>query len=158
MHIPSYSLRPTTWADFEFVFQLNKVNLQKSAARSHEWNEEAERAALQQKFEPGRDQIIQIEGRDAGVFTIEYHNAEVCLNRIELLPEFEGKGIGTALIQDVLIEAKLANVPVALQGLQKNSVKPFYPQLGYRSIEEVDTRIDNNGMNRRVKCRLSTVS
>lgn len=158
MNIPSYSLRPSTWDDFEFVFQLNNVNLQKSADRSHEWNEEAERANLQRRFVPGRDQIIQIQGRDVGVFTIEYHNSEVCLHHIELLPEFQGKGIGTALIQDVLTEAKLANVPVALQDIQEKPANRFYPQLDYRNREEVDARIDNNGMNRGAKYHMSTVS
>jgi GNAT superfamily N-acetyltransferase len=158
MHSKSYSLRPTTWDDFEFVFRLNKVNLQKSVDRLHEWNEEAERAELRRKFVPGRDQIIQIKGQDAGVFTIEYHNSEVYLHHVELLPEFQGKGIGTALIRDVLTEAKLANVPVTFQDLQEKPTKQFYSQLGLRDIEEVEEKVDDNGINCDIKRRMSTIS
>ena len=50
------------------------------------------------KFAPGRDQIVQIAGHAVGVFTVEYQESEICLNHIELLPELQGKGIGTALM------------------------------------------------------------
>jgi hypothetical protein len=72
MNIPLYSLRRATWDDFEFVFQLNKANMRKYVELVRVWDDEAERADMYQKFMPGRDQIVQIDGQDVGVFKIFY--------------------------------------------------------------------------------------
>ncbi|ESA31970.1 acetyltransferase [Leptolyngbya sp. Heron Island J] len=152
--ISLYSLRPATWDDFEFVFQLNKINMWKYVELVRVWSDEVERADMHRKFAPGRDQIVQIDGKAVGVFKVDYQESEICLNHIELLPEFQGKGVGTALMQKVLTEAESLNMPVTLYVLKINPAKQFYKHLGFQTVEEIASGKDCNGMERGVKCKM----
>jgi GNAT superfamily N-acetyltransferase len=154
MSIPSYSLRSATWDDFEFVFQLNKANMRKYVELVRVWDDAAERADMYQNFIPERDQIVQIDGQDVGVFTVEERDEEIYLNHIELLPEFQGKGIGTALIQKVLTKAASRNKPVTLHVLKNNPARQFYEHRGFQTVEEIASRTDCNGIKRGVKCKM----
>lgn len=154
MNTQLYCLRPATSGDFEFVFQLNKANMRKYVELVRVWDDEAERADMYRKFIPGHDSIVQIDGKDIGVFTVEYRDSEIYLNHIELLPAFQGKGIGTVLIRKILAEGTYLSKPVILHVLKINPAKQFYEHLGFQIVEEIASGIDCNGMQRGVKCKM----
>ncbi len=58
------------------------------------------------------------------------------LRHIQICPEFQGKGIGTLILKQLLCEAKNASATVVLNVLDVNPSKQLYERLGFRVIEE----------------------
>jgi len=133
-------LQLSTADDFEFVFQLNKTNMRPYVEQMRGWNDQAERLAMQQQFHPGCDQIIMIDGKEAGIFGVDRHASEIQLRHIEILPEYQRLGVGTALIRSLLHEAQQAKLPVRLTVLKVNPARRLYSRLGFRIAGETESK------------------
>jgi len=94
---------------------------------------------MRRHFPLGEDQIIIVDGRDVGRLAVDRYPDRINLRLIEILPEYQGRGIGTAIIQDILDEARQAKIPVTLMVLSINPAQRLYERLGFAAIEEIDT-------------------
>lgn len=133
-----YELRPATDNDFEFVFQLNKANMRHYVELLRGWNDEAEREDMRAGFQAGVDQIITLAGEDIGRLRVERHPDHVELRHIEILPGYQGKGVGSRVIRDILADAKKQGLPVTLTVLSLNPAQRLYERLGFCNVEEYD--------------------
>jgi 8-oxo-dGTP diphosphatase len=93
-------------------------------------------------FCPERSQIVIVEGQDVGVLRLELGSDEWFLDVLEILPEWQGKGIGTYVIQAMLADASECQKPVALQVLKVNPAKRLYERLGFRKVGETPTHVE----------------
>lgn len=87
-----YTLRQAEQADYDFLYHLHKETMQAYVEATWGWNEEWQREYFDRKWDPCRRQIIQVNGRDAGVLVVDNRQGEHYLGLIELLPEFQGAG------------------------------------------------------------------
>lgn len=132
-----YTLRPATNADFEFLYQLHRAAMKAYIQATWGWEESWQRDYFQAKWEPSKRNIIQVEGQDAGVLVIEHREVEYYLGLIEILPEFQGQGVGTAVIQDFIAAAQAQNLPATLHVLKSNEpARQLYERLGFTLIAE----------------------
>lgn len=128
----AYSLRPATEADFDFLFALHRAAMRDYIEPIWGWHEEWQQEYFRRKFEPRRRRIIQVDGRDAGVLVVEWREDEIYLGLIELLPEFQGRGIGSAIVADLLAKARARQLPLALHVLKTNQpARRLYERLGF---------------------------
>jgi ribosomal protein S18 acetylase RimI-like enzyme len=58
-----------------------------------------------------------------------------------LLPEFQNRGIGTAVLRELLAHAEGRGVPVQLGTLHANRAAALYRRLGFREIGRTQTHI-----------------
>lgn len=133
-----YGLRPATSEDFEFVFQLNKVNMYHYVQELRGWDDAFERADLRLGFRPGVDQIITLGDQDIGRLLVVRHPDCVEIRHIEILPQYQRRGIGTRVILDVLQDAREQGLPVTLTVLNTNPARKLYERLGFREVETFD--------------------
>jgi ribosomal protein S18 acetylase RimI-like enzyme len=147
-----YTLRESNEDDFEFVFQLNKTNMQKYVQMLRGWDDEAEREDMRRHFRSGSDQIIIVDGRGVGRLAVDRYPNRIELRHIEILPAYQGRGIGAAIILDILEEARQMNLPVTLMVLNVNPAKRLYERLGFRTVEEIETG------KKGVKCRMEAAT
>jgi len=134
----TYGLRPAVAEDFEFVFQLNKANMYRYVELLRGWNDDAEREDMRHSFRPGAEQIITFAGRDIGRLAVERHPDRIEIRHIEILPEFQGKGLGSQIIRDILAEGRKAGLPVTLTVLSLNPARRLYERLGFKRVDEYD--------------------
>ncbi len=136
-----YTLRPATPADFEFLYQLHRAAMKAYIEAIWGWEESWQRDYFQAKWEPSKRQIIQVEGQDAGVLVIEDRDDEYYLGLIEILPEYQGQGVGTAVIQNFIAAAQAQNLPATLHVLKANpAAHHLYERLGFTLIAEEEHR------------------
>ena len=133
-----YTLRPARDDDFEFLFRLKAVALGPYVAKVWGWNEDEQRQRFARQFDTARYQIVLRE-KDIGVVAVEEREHEIYLSNIELLPEYQRKGIGTALIGEVLAQADRKGLPVALQVFKINPARHLYERLGFEITGETAT-------------------
>ena len=133
----AYILRPATDDDFHFLFGLHRAAMGQYIESIWGWHDDWQEEYFQRKFEPQRRRIIQVDGRDAGVLVVEWREDEIYLGLIELLPEFQGRGIGAAVVIDLLAKAQARGLPLALHALKTNHpARRLYERLGLRVVGE----------------------
>jgi GNAT superfamily N-acetyltransferase len=138
----SISLRPAVPADAEFCYQLHKAAMGDYITAIWGWDELIQRAFHTRAFDPGRWQVITVDGADAGMLDVEYRADEIYLSRIEIHPGHQGHGIGTRLISAILDEATQKGQDLVLDVLTVNHrARALYARLG---MTEVTRHGDNN--------------
>jgi ribosomal protein S18 acetylase RimI-like enzyme len=144
------TLRPATSADKKFCFRLHKAAMGDYITGIWGWDERFQRDFHTRAFDPRRWQIIRANGTDAGMLHVERRPDEIYLARIEILPEFQGRGIGTRLIKMLIDEAMRNDKAFVLEVLANNHrAQALYERLGLAEVgrhgeheHKVDMRLE----------------
>jgi putative hydrolase of the HAD superfamily len=134
-----YELRAATDADYRFLYDLHVATLRAYVEQTWGWDEAYQKAYFQEHFEPARRRVIVVDGQDVGVLQVKRTEAEVVLQNIRIAPAWQRRGLGTAIIQDILAQAQRDGLPVALRVLKVNPAKRLYERLGFVVIGETPT-------------------
>lgn len=137
----AYTLRPATPEDYDFLFALHHAAMRDYIETIWGWHDDWQQEYFRRKFDPQPRQIIQVEGQDAGVVVVEERPEELYLSLIELLPAYQGRGIGGAIVRELLAQARTAGVPLTLHVLKSNEpARRLYERLGLRIVGEEAAR------------------
>lgn len=132
-----YTLRPATDDDFDFLFALHRSAMREYIDAIWGWHEEWQAEYFLKKFDPSTRQIIVVDGIEAGVLVVEERPDEVYVGLIELLPAYQGQGIGTLIIAGLLADAHSRGLPLSLHVLRTNHpARRLYERLGLGVVEE----------------------
>jgi len=128
--------------DFNFLYQLKKKALKEYISKTWGWDEEWQKKYFIQNFKPDKIQIITISGEKIGCISVLEENLCYFLSLIELLPEYQNKGIGTQLIKELILKANESNKCVKLHVLKVNTeAQILYKRLGFSIQEESETHL-----------------
>ncbi len=129
------ALRPAVPADLEFCFRLHRAAMGEYITAVWGWDEQFQRDHERGAFAPGRWQIITADGADVGMIHVDYRPDEIYLSRIEILPGYQGRGIGTALIGALIDEARQRGQAFGLEVLTVNRrAHALYLRLGLTEV------------------------
>lgn len=95
------------------------------------WDESRVQRESREDSSSSNAQVIQVGNVAVGVFLVERLITHIQLEQIYLLPEYQGLGIGTALLNSLIAEAVQSKVPVRLRVLAVNPAKSFYKRFGF---------------------------
>lgn len=73
------------------------------------------------------------------MISVEQIENAVFLSKTYILPEYQGRGIGTQLIKSILDRAFDSGLPVMLQVLRVNPAERFFEHLGSVEAGETET-------------------
>ena len=82
---------------------------------------------------------ILVAGELAGRLYVHRREREIRIMDIALLPEFRGRGIGTKLLNEILMEGERTGRPVTIHVESFNPARRLYERLGF-------TRVASNGV------------
>lgn len=132
-----YRLREVTEQDYDFIYQLKKDAYIKYVEMNFgEWKEEVQKAlfkAFMEKFKEGM-YIITFQGKDIGFYNACENDYMYEIGNICIVPEYQNRGIGTAILQNVITEH--ADKDIHLQYFKQNPVGRLYERLGFQRIGE----------------------
>ena len=127
------ALRPARPADSEFCYRLHQAAMGEYVAALFGWDEQVQRGYQDRAFNPSRWQIITAGGTDVGMIDVERRAGEIFLGRIEILPAYQGRGIGTRLIGALIAEAHRQGQALVLEVFAVNRrARALYQRLGLR--------------------------
>jgi ribosomal protein S18 acetylase RimI-like enzyme len=135
-----YALRPATPDDYEWVRRLHHTVLRAAVEDMWGWDEAFQDDFFARFFQPSKVQVIRVEGRDAGILSVERRDEHILLSNIWLAPDFQGKGVGTRVVVDLQAQAGAAHLPLVLEVLRTNRARELYERLGFGVYEETATR------------------
>ncbi len=141
MSAPPLSLRPAGPADAEFLYRVYASTRLEELAPTG-WPREQIEAFLRMQFRAqdthyrsyfpdAAFDVIVCAGEPAGRLTVDRRPAEIRVVDIALLPEFRGRGAGSALLRALLAEAAAAGVPVRIHVEANNPARRLYDRLGF---------------------------
>ena len=134
------SIRKARVDDSEFLFSTKKEAFRDYVERVSGWDESHQRELHNTRFAAHDFRIIQFRRIDVGFFATSNTSETVKLHQLFILPEYQGRGIGSACMMRIINNANLAQKPVMLQVLKINTrAIAFYQRLGF-TIAEEDSR------------------
>jgi ribosomal protein S18 acetylase RimI-like enzyme len=133
-------------ADLPFLARLYASTRIEELA-SMPWNEEQKAAFLRMQFQaqhahyqqyyPTADWLVTMRaGQDIGRLYIDRWPSEHCVIDIAFLPEHRGKGLGAALLRDLLDESASAGKDMSIHVEKFNPAMRLYRRLGFVTEED----------------------
>jgi ribosomal protein S18 acetylase RimI-like enzyme len=138
------TLRTVEEADESFLFSVYASTREEELARVA-WDEPARQRFLGMQFKaqshsyrtgyPGAIfQVILVDDRPAGRLYVHRRANELRVMDIALLPEYRGRGIGTALLKDMMEGGRRAGLPVTIHVEMFNPALRLYERLGFKKV------------------------
>ncbi len=142
-----FALRPETEADIPFLRRLYISTRWEELAAVPDWTDEQKIAFLESQFAAQRQHylayyanaafdVLEADGIPAGRLYLDRQAKTLLIVDIALLPDWRNRGIGTALIEAVFAEARLAGKEVSISVEKFNPAQRLYRRLGFREYAE----------------------
>ena len=137
-----YELRQTSASDREWVYQLN-VRCYETlvVAQFGKWDDDWQREHFAEKWDPSAYEIVVFEGRDVGILFAAVEEDHVFLREIQIAPEFQNRGMGTAILIDLIDQAHRKGLPLRLRALHRNRATRLYERLGFSQTGRTETHV-----------------
>lgn len=138
----AWTLRPATAADRPFIVEVNRVAMGPYLEATFGWDEAALRTYFAESFDASGGQVIEVDDVDVGELLVDERPGELVLVRIALLPDWQGRGLGAAIVGGLIERAREAESAVVLQVFETNPrAAQLYKSLGFVRIGESDTDV-----------------
>ena len=132
---PTFSLRPATDDDQELCYKIHCSAMRDVVDRVFGWDEEDQRARFARGWSAPELQVIMVDGNAAGMLSVADRPNDIYLWDIELDPAFQGRGIGSAVIQGLQSSSAERGMPLLLEVFAVNDrAKALYARLGFREV------------------------
>ncbi|WP_339387277.1 GNAT family N-acetyltransferase [Vibrio caribbeanicus] len=129
-----YRLRLARERDFDFCFELKKAAEFEPIQNVFGWDEDTQKSLHTREWLTAKPTIIEIKERPVGSFLIEKKATHWYFGRFFLLPELQGQGVGSQILQEVTNKADKVAMPIHLSYLQTNRVGNLYLRFGFLAV------------------------
>jgi ribosomal protein S18 acetylase RimI-like enzyme len=173
--LSSIALRPVAADDAALLEALYRASRADEVA-AWGWNDGQVEAFLEMQWQIERraraiqhpnaeHRIVVLDGRAVGRLLVDRTSDEIRIVDIGLLPEARGRGIGTALLGDLIAEAEARAVRIVLSVRRGNAAERLYRRLGFTVTGEDELQIKmafcplphataESGSSRREECQI----
>ena len=139
-------LRPVEDADRAFLVELYGSTREEELAQVS-WQPGAREAFVEQQFAaqdahyranyPGATlDVIEVDGERAGRLYVHRGPSDIRIMDIALAPSFRGRGIGTALLRELMAEADSSGRKLSIHVEMNNPARALYDRLGFHPAGE----------------------
>ncbi|TDU87541.1 putative N-acetyltransferase YhbS [Kribbella voronezhensis] len=133
-------LRSAVAGDVEKVAELRAVVMRPDLERLGRYDEQRVRQRLRDTFSPQYSSIIEVGGSFAGSVTVRPVDDGLLLEHFYLAPPFQGRGLGSSLLRDLLERIDADGLPVRLNVLQGSAARRLYERHDF--VVESEDAID----------------
>jgi GNAT superfamily N-acetyltransferase len=141
-------LRPVAPTDQAFLLKLYGTSREKELAQVQwaegqkelflRWQFELQQREYESRFPESRYDVIVVDGETAGRLWVGADAVEVRLLDIAILPNFQNRGVGTALINELIDEVRPSTKRLRhMVFVLNDDAHRFYARLGFVVIEDL---------------------
>ena len=136
-----YLLREATLDDFDFAKDVKLEGLRPYIEMLWGWDDETEERQFRENFDPSTATIISSDHGNVGYYELVDRGFELFLAGIYIDRRFRGRGLGTAVLQDLQALARTRQLPLSLRVLKPNPARRLYERLGFRVTRATKTHV-----------------
>lgn len=134
--------RPATKDDEEFLLDLHRLAMGPMVEEMWGWDDAVQRSMFATYLAGGDVMVIERDGHAVGTINLRAEDDHVFVGNIEVLPAYQGQGIGSQVLRMVMADAHANNLPVRLQVLKINRAAcRLYERLEFVHTGETDTHL-----------------
>jgi len=128
-------LRAVTPQDRGFLFTLHRTTMRDVIEATWGWDDEWQEMDFTRRLVSCEVHIIEIGGYPAGGLWLEWKSDMLYLRELQLSPEFQGRGFGTAILRQVIDQATQRGLPTVLSVVEANRrAKQLYERIGFEVV------------------------
>jgi GNAT superfamily N-acetyltransferase len=119
-------------ADLETLVAIRIAAMRPSLEALGRFDPERARRRLVDSFRPEDTYIVECGGVPAGFYALDCRSDPLRLDHLYLMPEYQGRGLGGAVLDRVKAQARHLGRAVVLQALRQSPANAFYGSRGFR--------------------------
>jgi ribosomal protein S18 acetylase RimI-like enzyme len=129
------TFRKASEEDLQFLLWLRKETMLEHLIKAGmEINEEKLLSRIKHHFEQAK--IILLNNQKIGLLKVVEQDTEIEILQIQIAQDFQNKGIGREIIQEILQKASEKKNSVKLSVLKVNKAQTLYQNLGFAVYDE----------------------
>ncbi len=133
--------RQANSGDKDFLWKLKVASMRQYVEAVYGWDDAIQYGFFEKSFHPEDIQVIQYGGKDVGMYEYMERTEDWLFARIEITPSFQGRGIGTTVIQRIVGHVSNTGKPLRLQVFKINPAQKLYERIGFIRTGETQTHI-----------------
>jgi ribosomal protein S18 acetylase RimI-like enzyme len=130
--VTTFTLEPLTAADGEFRLEVYRATIKPYIDDLFDWDDATQERIILDQLGAGTHAAIVVVGQRVGVLQVEESPEILSLSQIEILPAFQGRGIGTAVVRSLMARGDREGKSLTLHVFRANvSARRLYERLGF---------------------------
>lgn len=131
-----FKLRQATVVDGELMFRLQKLD--GAELNQSDAEQVAQCKEYKNNFNPAEIQVVCLDDKPIGRLRV-VRGEEIYIGGMQILPEYGGRGIGTAILGSLIEESKKTSKLIRLEVFHNNvQALRLYEGVGFKVIEQND--------------------
>jgi GNAT superfamily N-acetyltransferase len=126
-----FTTQQATQSDGETLAQLRIAAMKPSLEAIGRFDPERARSRFLSGFEPANTYKVLVNVELAGFYVVQNHTTHLKLDHLYLHPDYQGKGLGKAIVNQVKALAIKLNTPIQLGALRESASNRFYQREGF---------------------------
>ena len=127
-------------SDHDFLKQLHHAAYREVVTRQFGgWVESDQDAWFEQGLGEATFHVVEKDGAPVGALAVQHAPDHLFLMELQILPECQNQGIGTAVLRSVLERAAALELPVHLRVLRQNRARALYERHGFAVTGDTET-------------------
>jgi len=136
------TMRPAAEEDRELLRRTHHAAYRDVTVRQFgSWDPPRQDDYFEASWRAGGLTIILVDTMPCGYCQVELRGHDVHLRELVLAPDFQGRGIGTAVVRTVQRQARRLGVPLHLGTLRRNRAVALYRRLGFVECGSTETHL-----------------
>lgn len=132
---PTYTLRAAVSTDRETALRLYLDGASPLASSTGDWNEARLTERFVRDFKLEDAKVICLDGADVGWLQISETEEGIYLHQIHIEPNWQNRGVGAHLIEELQERGRHTGRPVLLNVLRGSRACTLYRRLGFRVVD-----------------------
>lgn len=128
----------TTHGDVETLVQMRIAAMRESLERVGRFDPQRARDRFLSSFEPALCKFIAVGGVSVGFVLTKPAGDHLVLEHFYVLPEHQGKGIGSTALTAILSDADSLSIAVRVGALRDSDSNRFYQRHGFVKTAEAE--------------------
>ena len=128
--------RPARDEDFEFLWRLQCEAMRPNVERQFgPWDAAFQRRLFEENTDVAAQEIVRVDGEAIGCQCIREEGDALVLERLHLMPAWQGRGLGTKLLRAFVERASREGRAARLQVFRTNPARALYARIGFQTID-----------------------
>ncbi len=124
--------------DYTYYFNLFKLNFYEIIEKYCGFKPKI----FKENFNKLDNYIMKINNRRVGFYQLSIFENKMYVNEIQISPKYQGKGIGSKILNNIENEAKKIKLnSLELQVFKENKAKNLYEKFGFKTTEDKNISI-----------------